>query len=324
MAVSLASLEHFLLVAEHGSFSRAASVAGVAQTTLGRQIQKLEQENGCRLFYRNGRGVALTPEGDLYFQRVQPLIEQLRAAGDELHAQVDEVGGEVVIGMPPVPLEMLGLALLASSRREFPKIKMNILSAYSGHIHEWLVDGRLDIAILHDARRSKHIRFDPLAECDLYLVSAPAALAPGQRATGTVEFATLGQYHLVLPSRTHGLRRTVEEAASSTGVTLQVDAEIDTLPLTKNQVLRGEAHTVLPLPAVMQEVISSQLIARRLVSPELRTSLGLVTATNRPLTRAMRSMLGLIRRELNSVIARSGPDLGIRLEDASTSSAAAR
>ena len=43
-------LEHFLMVAEHGSFSRASTVIGIAQPALGRQIQKLEQECGCRLF----------------------------------------------------------------------------------------------------------------------------------------------------------------------------------------------------------------------------------------------------------------------------------
>lgn len=315
MALSLSALEHFLLVAEHGSLSGASSVAGVAQTTLGRHIQQVEVDVGCRLFYRNGRGVSLTQEGKLYLQRVQPLLSQLRAASDELRVEGAEVSGEVVVGMPPVPLELLGLPLLSSVREEFPRIRINLMSAYSGHIDEWVGSGRLDIAILHDARRSRHIQFDPLAACDLYLISAPAALTPAERARPAVEFAEVANYRLVLPSRLHGLRRTLDAAAEKARVTTLIDFEIDTLALTKSQVLGGTTHTVLALPAVVSEVNASQLVARRITNPVLRTSLGLVTATHRPFTRAMRAVLDLVRREMKIVIEKSGQRLGVHASD---------
>src|SRR5260221_7214866 len=62
--MDLRRLELLLQVADFGSFSKAATVLGIAQPALGRQIQKLEEECGVRLFYRHGRGVSPTPAGE--------------------------------------------------------------------------------------------------------------------------------------------------------------------------------------------------------------------------------------------------------------------
>ncbi|MCH7911226.1 MAG: LysR family transcriptional regulator, partial [Candidatus Hydrogenedentes bacterium] len=64
----------FLVTAEEGSLSAAARALGMAQPTLGRQVDALEQELGVVLFQRVGRGLALTPSG-------LELLEHVRAMG---------------------------------------------------------------------------------------------------------------------------------------------------------------------------------------------------------------------------------------------------
>lgn len=59
--MNLKRIEYLLQVAELGSFSRAAAVFGYYPTpSLGRQVQKLEEECAVRLLYRHSRGVSLT------------------------------------------------------------------------------------------------------------------------------------------------------------------------------------------------------------------------------------------------------------------------
>jgi molybdenum-dependent DNA-binding transcriptional regulator ModE len=53
----------FLVTAEEGSLSAAARALGMAQPTLGRQVDALEEELGVVLFERVGRGLTLTPSG---------------------------------------------------------------------------------------------------------------------------------------------------------------------------------------------------------------------------------------------------------------------
>ena len=65
----------FLVTAEEGSLSAAARALGMAQPTLGRQVDGLEQELGIVLFERVGRGLQLTPGG-------LELLEHVRVMGD--------------------------------------------------------------------------------------------------------------------------------------------------------------------------------------------------------------------------------------------------
>ncbi|OZI32588.1 LysR family transcriptional regulator [Bordetella genomosp. 10] len=310
-------LEYFLSVAEHGSFSRAASVIGVAQPALGRQVQRLEEACGTKLFYRHGRGVALTPEGEAFRIRVLPLIRELASAMDGLADPQRAVTGLVRVGMTPTILSLMGLPLIQRMRARSPGIRLNFLSGYSGYVHEWLVDGRLDVAILHDARRSHHIGVDFLAQARLFLISHPGPDAPcnarGLPRDGPVSMAQLAQLPLALPSAAHGLRRTLESAATKAKVSLRVNYELDTLELMKAMVMAGDAHTVLALPAVEQEIRAGALVATPLGEPQLSTRLMVATSVSRPMTRAARMVVDELGATLRDALARRDLDLRIDL-----------
>lgn len=305
--VDFKRLEYFLSVAEHGSFSRAASVIGVAQPALGRQVQRLEESCGARLFYRHGRGVALTPEGEAFRLRIQPLMRELGAAMNGLADPAREVSGQVRIGMTPTILSLIGLPLIQHLQERHPALRLNFLSGYSGYVHEWLIDGRLDIAILHDARRSRHIGVDFLAEAQLFLISA----ARHRQALGPVNLETLAQLPLALPSAAHGLRRTLDSAAARARVSLDVRFELDALELMKAVALTGEAHTVLALPAVERELRDGTLTATPLGEPQLSTRLMVATSVARPLTRAARCVVEALTPTLRETLA--GKDLDLRV-----------
>ena len=61
--VDVKRLRYFIAVCKHGGFSHAASVIGVAQPALTRQVQLLERELGLKLITRTGRGATPTEEG---------------------------------------------------------------------------------------------------------------------------------------------------------------------------------------------------------------------------------------------------------------------
>jgi LysR family nitrogen assimilation transcriptional regulator len=310
-------LEYFLSVAEHGSFSRAASVIGVAQPALGRQVQRLEEDCGARLFYRHGRGVSLTPEGEAFRIRILPLIRELKAAMDGLADPQRAVTGLVRIGMTPTILSLIGLPLIQRVRALSPGLRINFLSGYSGYVHEWLVDGRLDVAILHDARRSRHIGVDFLANARLFVISRADLDAPrgarGLPAGRPIGIAQLAQLPLALPSSAHGLRRTLESAAAKGRVSLQVNYELDALELMKAVVLAGDAHTVLALPAVEQEIRAGVLTATPLGEPQLCTRLMVATSVSRAMTRAARAVVDELPATLRDTLEQRDLDLHVEL-----------
>jgi LysR family transcriptional regulator, nitrogen assimilation regulatory protein len=304
--MDLKHLEHFIQVAEYGSFSKAASIIGIAQPALSRQVRKLEEECGTPLLYRNGRGVSLTPGGERLLERLRPLMRQLESAVSDLHADQKSPSGVVTVGLTPTVCGMLGMSLISAVREEHPRIQLNVISGYSGYVHEWLINARLDIAILHDARRSAHLAVDPLAELQLSLISSARAFSPTARRATSVQFRELKGLPLVLPTKNHGLRRTMEYAASQAGISLTVLYEVDALALMKEIVEVGLAHTVLAAPAVRAELSSRTLIARAITDPNVATKLLLATAANRPLTQAVKAVESTMRRLL-AEMARTAP-----------------
>lgn len=313
--MDLRRLEYFLLVADYGSFSRASSIIGVAQPALGRQVQRLEETCGVKLFYRHGRGVSLTPEGQIFADRVRPLVKKLAVVTEGLSADERPLSGVVTIGLTPTMMSLMGLPLLQRMRKIAPGVKLNFLTGYSGYVHEWLVDERLDVAILHDARRSQHIAVDFLASARLFLISqTEQAKAAGLLQRQSLPIRKLAGLPLALPSRTHGLRRTLDVAAGKLQITIDAEYELDTLTLMKEVALAGVAHTVLAMPAVAAEVQRGDLKATALSSPQIDTRLMVATSLNRPLTQAARAVVDEIRPVLIDQIRLSDVPLHIQVE----------
>ena len=64
MAIDLRQLRQFVIIAELGSYRRAADALHIAQPALSVSIQKLEHAVGVPLLVRGAKGVTLTPAGD--------------------------------------------------------------------------------------------------------------------------------------------------------------------------------------------------------------------------------------------------------------------
>jgi DNA-binding transcriptional LysR family regulator len=59
----LHQLRHFVALAEHGHFARAAEAIHLSQPALSRSIQALEASLDCQLIDRHSRGISLTTHG---------------------------------------------------------------------------------------------------------------------------------------------------------------------------------------------------------------------------------------------------------------------
>ncbi|SIO19055.1 transcriptional regulator, LysR family [Bradyrhizobium erythrophlei] len=81
---SLNGLRAFEAAARHLSFTQAASELNVTQTAISHQIKRLEEELGVRLFVRQNRALALTPEAKDYLPGIRAAFNDLRLATDRL------------------------------------------------------------------------------------------------------------------------------------------------------------------------------------------------------------------------------------------------
>jgi len=70
----LYQLHLFRLVAESGSFTRAAQISGLTQSAITRQIQSIEQQLDLSLLTRTTRSVVTTPAGKFLLQESAPVL----------------------------------------------------------------------------------------------------------------------------------------------------------------------------------------------------------------------------------------------------------
>lgn len=89
----LDGLVAFVTVAEERGFSAAAVKLGVSPSAVSQAVRNLEQRLGAVLFNRTTRSVALTELGERYLDRVQPALEALGMASEELGQDADTASG---------------------------------------------------------------------------------------------------------------------------------------------------------------------------------------------------------------------------------------
>jgi LysR family nitrogen assimilation transcriptional regulator len=266
-------------------------------------VRQLEAAVGTQLFYRHGRGIRLTEKGEQFQAAVEPPVRQLRAAKDALKSSVDVPTGSISIGMPPSVSAVVGSRIVEEFVRRYPRVKLRLVDAFSGYVNEWLVSGRLDMAVINGARRSQHVRMEPLLTVDLFHVARRDMVEAGERNETTIQFDRLLTSPLILPGRHHGLRRQLDSAAQRQGRKLNVVVEIDALEALKDLVRRGVGPTVLPHGVILKEFTDAQLVVRRIVAPDVSMQFMLAYSLQRQTTLAMRELARVLRVELRRAVA---------------------
>ena len=76
----LTGIAVFTSVANLGGFTAAAKALGLSKSTVSKQIAKLEERLGARLFNRTTRRLSLTEIGAAYFERCRRIVEEAEEA----------------------------------------------------------------------------------------------------------------------------------------------------------------------------------------------------------------------------------------------------
>lgn len=299
--MELKQLEYFIAIAETGAFSRAAVRLSVGQPILSRQIRALEEELGTQLYYRTGRGIVLTDAGKVLEQHARGVLETTAGAKRAIDALGNAPTGKVTIGMPPSVGAVLTAPIVRQFRSEFPRVTLGVMEGFSGHVLEWLMTGRIDVAVLYNAPRVSTLVADDLVTDELFLLgptSDPADVG-GQAIAG----ARLAQVPLILPSRPHGLRVLVDDFLAKSGLTPNVQVEIDAMASTLNLVENGIGYTILSYSCVHPLIEAGRIRKWSIVEPVMTRTLVVATSTQRPVTKAARALVGFVRRQIDSIVA---------------------
>ena len=156
-------LRTFVVIAETGALSRAASQVGRTQAALSLQVKRLEQLLDQQLLERTGRGVTLTGQGTRLLEHAQRILRY----HDEALAELSGTGlsGTIRFGCPDDYAVFFLPHLLRGFAREHPDVIVEVHSAHTPRLLERLGRHQLDLALTSFALGEKGvaiIRKEPL------------------------------------------------------------------------------------------------------------------------------------------------------------------
>ncbi len=172
--LQLGSLELFCLAADAGSFTEAATLAGVTPAAVSRSVARLEERLGVRLFVRTTRQMRLSEAGQAYYQHCRQALGQLVEAERQVTGGQLEPAGRLRISAPTPYAHHRLLPLLPRFRQCYPGVQVDV------HVSNRNVDfaeEHFDLAIRGRAPADSRLVARRLEDAELVVVATPGYLA---------------------------------------------------------------------------------------------------------------------------------------------------
>jgi DNA-binding transcriptional LysR family regulator len=167
-------LQTFRVVVETGKISTAAKLLHLSQPAVSSQIQALEQECGRTLLLRTPRGVEPTRWG----LRMLEAARQVRTALADAEAALEEepaLGGELVLAASMTTGAHVLPPLLAAFRAVHGPVPFRLDIGNTAQVTEWLVAGRVPLAMVEGHSRSTRMRLERYLPDELVAVASASA-----------------------------------------------------------------------------------------------------------------------------------------------------
>jgi DNA-binding transcriptional LysR family regulator len=148
-------LRAFVLIAEGGSFTRAAERVGRTQSAVSMQMRRLEEMLGQTLLVRTSKGVAPTPQGMWLLERARMLL----ALNDEIigNFRSPPMIGTVRLGTPDdYALNWLP-GILARFAEAHPAVELEVVCLNSDVLSQQFIEGRLDLTLLSEGQEPRGV-----------------------------------------------------------------------------------------------------------------------------------------------------------------------
>jgi len=294
-SMELKSINYFIGVAELGSISRASEHLGIVQPAMTRHIKQLEMELGVLLFNRLPRGVQLTAAGREFLGYCRRITEEVSRAKHEITAQGRKPKGSLVLGATPTLGCVLMPTIIEQSMREFPDISLRVVEERSIRLHDLLLTGELDMAILTNPIGSHRLSLQPLVSEPLCVVGEP-----GWRPRDSeVQLEELSRIPVFL---TPGMRSLAGGEFSKTKARLRVVAEIESIETIRCLVKRGQGRTIVPASAFMSDLKEKTLQANPIRAPDRQRMLVLASRIDNASSPSVRELSRIVRTVCGEVL----------------------
>ena len=281
-------LDMFRAVVEEGAFTRAAERLHVSQSAISRQLQLLEHELGTLLLHRTGRGVRLTPDGEVLLStakrvdsELQDAVLQITGARELQHGLVS-LGGGMTVALYIFP------KLLKRFRSRYKNVEVRIATGETDRLLRLLRARQVDLSLLTLPIVATDLEVQPVLKEEMVVVTAARHALTRER---TIDAKKLARYPMVLFESGSNTRKVLDDFFREEQTAVKVVMQTENVEIIKAMVAAGLGITILPYSAFAGELRHGRFAWARVRGRRLYRETGWVYLKSEYIPRAVTEVL---------------------------------
>ncbi|MBT4591738.1 MAG: LysR family transcriptional regulator [Porticoccaceae bacterium] len=284
------NLNAFIAVAETKSFSSAAEILHVTQSTISKRIALLETTMGQKLFDRIARQVSVTPAGAELLPRAKHMVQEYQNAIQAINDLAGNTSGILRLAIS----HHLGLhrlpPLLKTYAQEHPDVILDIEFMDSEKAYEQVLQGHSEVAVITLALEQHYniTRNKIWNDCLRFVCAQDHPLSKVQEP----RLAHLAEYPVILPGLNTYTGRIVQNLFQAEDIRLKSPMSTNYLETISTMVEVGLGWSVLP------ETLVKNLHVIPISGCHIQRELGYIHHTKKTLSNSAKAFIALINPPL--------------------------
>ncbi|AUH42243.1 LysR family transcriptional regulator [Streptomyces sp. CMB-StM0423] len=263
--LNLVHLKVLAAVARHGSVTEAARELHYSQPSVSHHLSRLEAATGAKLVQRAGRGIRLTPEGELLARRATEIVGRVDAATSELTAQLGLRTGRVRLAANASVLSTIVPRAARTLAGAHPGLALSIADRHPVEALQMLRRGDADVALVfryaHAPLEDDGFRLAHVADDPIHLISRhPDDSVADHRHSPWIGGCERCRHELTAVCATHGFTPRIDSVCDDMVVVQALVAAgigVTTLPGLALAAHRGEGIHTTEIPGAERRIYAA-------------------------------------------------------------------
>ena len=288
------TLRMFCDLADLRSFSKTADKHLVSQSAVSQQVAQLEIEHKCQLLNRQKRPLELTAAGEIFYRAARDMVDRYELLKSEMNTLKQAAQRRVNVGA----IYSIGMHSLPEYIKRFmvkkPNVNVHVEYFTADKIYEMVLAGELDIGLVAVPRRDKRLEVYDFEDEPLVLACSPKHPLAAQSHIDIhkLQFERFISFEEGVPTRVW-----IDGIFQRYNIVIRPVMEFDNVETVKKAVEINSGVSILPRPAMLQELAAGTIKAIEFENERFVRPTGILVRRDRVISQETRYLIDLLRKK---------------------------
>ncbi len=288
------TLRMFCDLADLRSFSKTADKHLVSQSAVSQQVAQLEIEHKCQLLNRQKRPLELTSAGEIFYRAARDMVDRYELLKSEMNTLKQAAQSRVNVGA----IYSIGMHTLPEYLKKFmvkkPSVNVHVEYFTADKIYEMVLAGELDIGLVAVPRRDKRLEVYDFEDEPLVLACSPKhpLAANSHIDIHKIQFERFISFEEGVPTRVW-----IDGIFQRYNIVIRPVMEFDNVETVKKAVEINSGVSILPRPAMLQELATGAIKAIEFENERFVRPTGIIVRRDRVMSHETKYLIDLLRRK---------------------------